>query len=104
MNDRILATYWIETPHSVEHAAEVIAGEQSCGTFVRVPGETSELRARHRAQVERLERCSEPARFAGANTLGPVGIQNGKGRHLFSARKCGNEFADRAFNRGGEPV
>src|SRR5579884_4184943 len=55
MNDRILATYWIETPHSVEHAAEVIAGEQSCGTFVRVPGETSELRARHRAQVERLE-------------------------------------------------
>ena len=32
--DRVLATYLIETPHSLEHAAAVIAGEQSSGTFV----------------------------------------------------------------------
>lgn len=33
----------------------MIAGEQSCGTFVRVPGETSELRGRYRARVESIE-------------------------------------------------
>src|SRR5215210_2146157 len=49
--DRVLATYLIETPHALEHAAAVIAGEQSSGTFVSVPGETSELKERFGAQV-----------------------------------------------------
>ena len=53
--DRVLATYLIETPHSLEHAAAVIAGEQSSGTFVSVPGETSELKERFGAQVLRIE-------------------------------------------------
>ena len=53
--DRVLATYLIETPHSLEHAAAVIAGEQSSGTFVSVPGETSELKERFAAQVLRVE-------------------------------------------------
>jgi ribulose-bisphosphate carboxylase large chain len=52
--DRILATYWIETPFPVERAAEVIAGEQSSGTFVAVPGETPELKQRHGARVEKI--------------------------------------------------
>jgi ribulose-bisphosphate carboxylase large chain len=52
--DRIIATYRIETAHPLEFAAEVMAGEQSCGTFVRVPGETDELRERHAARVERI--------------------------------------------------
>lgn len=52
--DRIRATYRIETPHSPERAAEALAGEQSSGTFVAVPGETEALRARHRARVERV--------------------------------------------------
>lgn len=52
--DRIIATYRIETAHPLEFAATVMAGEQSCGTFVRVPGETDELRAQHGAQVERI--------------------------------------------------
>jgi ribulose-bisphosphate carboxylase large chain len=55
VKDQIRATYLIETPHPAEHAAEIIAGEQSCGTFVRVPGETHELRARHRARVDTVE-------------------------------------------------
>ncbi|HEX5482089.1 MAG TPA: ribulose-bisphosphate carboxylase large subunit family protein [Terriglobia bacterium] len=55
MKDHVAATYLIETPLAVEHAAEVIAGEQSCGTFARVAGETGELRARHRAQVESIK-------------------------------------------------
>lgn len=51
---RIIATYFIETAHSVEYAATVMAGEQSCGTFVRVPGETDELREAHGARIERI--------------------------------------------------
>lgn len=54
-SDSIVATYWIETPIALEKAAEIIAGEQSSGTFVSVPGETSELRLRHRAQVVEIE-------------------------------------------------
>ena len=52
--DRVLASYLIETPHSLEHAATVIAGEQSSGTFVAVPGETIELKERFGARVERI--------------------------------------------------
>ncbi|MBX3435059.1 MAG: ribulose-bisphosphate carboxylase large subunit family protein [Pirellulales bacterium] len=50
----VRATYWIETPHPLEQAVAALAGEQSCGTFVRVPGETDELRRRHLAHVERI--------------------------------------------------
>jgi ribulose-bisphosphate carboxylase large chain len=53
--DRVLATYLIETPHALEHAAAVIAGEQSSGTFVSIPGETSELKERFGAQVVRID-------------------------------------------------
>ena len=53
--DRVLATYLIETPHSLEHAATVIAGEQSSGTFVAVPGETVELKERFGARVEHVQ-------------------------------------------------
>jgi ribulose-bisphosphate carboxylase large chain len=52
--DRIVATYLIETAFPLEQAAEVIAGEQSCGTFVAVPGESAELKQRHGARVERI--------------------------------------------------
>ena len=54
MTSRIYATYHIETAHSLEQAVEIMAGEQSAGTFVRVPGETDELRERHGARVERI--------------------------------------------------
>jgi ribulose-bisphosphate carboxylase large chain len=62
--DRVLATYLIETPHSLERAAAVLAGEQSSGTFVSVPGETNELKERFGAQVlsvEPLESVSTPS-------------------------------------------
>jgi ribulose-bisphosphate carboxylase large chain len=45
------ARYLVESPYPLERTAEVIAGEQSCGTFVALPGETDELRARARARV-----------------------------------------------------
>jgi ribulose-bisphosphate carboxylase large chain len=53
--ERILATYLIETPYAVEQAAAVLAGEQSSGTFVSVPGETDELKTRFAARVEEIE-------------------------------------------------
>jgi ribulose-bisphosphate carboxylase large chain len=55
MTDKVQATYLIETPHSLEHAAMVIAGEQSSGTFVSVPGETDELKERFGAQVLQIK-------------------------------------------------
>lgn len=54
-NDRFEATYLIETPLAPEKVAEVMAGEQSCGTFTRVEGETDELRLRARATVEQID-------------------------------------------------
>ncbi|HEU5072185.1 MAG TPA: hypothetical protein VFV96_17410 [Verrucomicrobiae bacterium] len=52
--ERIFATYRIETPLAVEQAAAVLAGEQSSGTFVEVPGETAELKQRFAARVEKI--------------------------------------------------
>jgi ribulose-bisphosphate carboxylase large chain len=52
--DRILATYHIETAHPLEKAATAMAGEQSSGTFVALPGETDALRERHAARIERI--------------------------------------------------
>jgi len=54
MTDRIHARYWIETAYPLPDAAAIMAGEQSTGTFVRVPGETDELRERHAARVEQI--------------------------------------------------
>jgi ribulose-bisphosphate carboxylase large chain len=56
---RIEADYLIETSMSPDSAAEAMAGEQSSGTFVPVPGETPELKARAAARVESLEIVGE---------------------------------------------
>ncbi len=53
---RIRARYWVETPFPLEAAVDVLAGEQSCGTFTRLPGETDELREASGAVVERITR------------------------------------------------
>lgn len=58
-NSEILATYLIETALPIEQAAETIAGEQSSGTFLAVPGETEELKARARAKVLSIEPLNE---------------------------------------------
>jgi ribulose-bisphosphate carboxylase large chain len=52
MRGRIEADYLLTTAWPPEEAALVMAGEQSSGTFVAVPGETPELRARAAARVE----------------------------------------------------
>src|SRR5262245_49681591 len=63
-NERVLAEYLVETPLSLAQAAESLAGEQSTGTFTRVPGETDELRERFAGRVEsivELEPLSTPS-------------------------------------------
>lgn len=49
--DRIEADYLLETPIDPWRAADIMAGEQSSGTFVAVPGETPELKERAAARV-----------------------------------------------------
>ena len=61
---RIIAEYLLETPAPPEEVAAMMAGEQSSGTFIRVAGETDELRARAAAEVlsvEELEPQSQPS-------------------------------------------
>ncbi len=63
-DSKIRATYRVQTPLPIARAAEVLAGEQSSGTFVAVAGETAALSARHRATVEAirpLDDSSSPA-------------------------------------------
>ncbi|HYP84368.1 ribulose-bisphosphate carboxylase large subunit family protein [Variovorax sp.] len=55
MTERVQATYLVETPLEPAAVAEVMAGEQSCGTFTRVEGETDALRERARAVVESID-------------------------------------------------
>lgn len=49
------ARYFVESSVSSEKVAQVIAGEQSSGTFLALPGETDELKERSRARVTRIE-------------------------------------------------
>ena len=68
--NRITATYEIESPVGIAKAAEVMAGEQSTGTFGKIALETDELRARCAAQIDELTitgtrpRASLPSRFS----------------------------------------
>lgn len=81
MPPSILARYLIETCLPLEQVAETIAGEQSSGTFLPVPGETEELKARSRAKVveiKPLDQVDEPTLRGGRlpkNVSGPVKYQ-----------------------------
>lgn len=59
MSDRITATYLIESPINVAKAAELLASEQSIGSFTRVVGETDALVERFGARVEALRLLEE---------------------------------------------
>lgn len=55
------ARYLVESYEPIEKAAEVIAGEQSCGTFIALPGETADLKERARARVVGIEQLADAA-------------------------------------------
>ncbi|KAA2315049.1 ribulose 1,5-bisphosphate carboxylase [Pseudooceanicola sediminis] len=69
--ERVIAEYLVETPVDVARVAAMMAGEQSSGTFVRVAGETDEVRARSAAEVLSVEVLGE----AGAPTLDSAFLQ-----------------------------
>src|SRR6187401_78514 len=76
-SSRIEADYLLETAFDPHQAAEAMAGEQSSGTFVSVPGETPELKARAAARVEALRLIEDAIAapslpFAGAPKDGPA--------------------------------
>ena len=63
MTSTINATYELETAIAPERAADIIAGEQSSGTFVAIPGEDEALKARAAAtwQITPMnEPCTAP--------------------------------------------
>jgi ribulose-bisphosphate carboxylase large chain len=55
------ARYLVESFEPIEKAAEVIAGEQSSGTFLQLPGETADLKQRSRARVVSVELLEDRA-------------------------------------------
>jgi ribulose-bisphosphate carboxylase large chain len=61
-NGHVLATYLIETPYSLEYAAAVMAGEQSTGTFVSVPGETEALKETYGAKIVAIKELDSAER------------------------------------------
>lgn len=79
---RIEADYLLETPDDPQRTAATIAGEQSSGTFVRVPGETPELLERAAARVEKLEVLD---RFIGQRAL-PTALPTADKEHLVRAK------------------
>jgi ribulose-bisphosphate carboxylase large chain len=58
-SQRIEADYLIETAFDPMDAAQVMAGEQSSGTFIAIPGESAELKARSAARIDHLEQIGE---------------------------------------------
>lgn len=57
--ERITARFEVETRYPLAQAAAALAGEQSSGTFLPVPGETPELLARFGATVEGITDLGE---------------------------------------------
>ena len=49
------ARYLVESTVPADKVAQVIAGEQSSGTFLTLPGETEQLKERSRARVVRID-------------------------------------------------
>ena len=64
MASRVHATYYLDTAVAPERAADIIAGEQSSGTFVPIPGEDEALKARAAASWD-ITPLDEPS--AGPN-------------------------------------
>ena len=88
---RIVAEYLVETPRDLRDAVEAMAGEQSTGTFTRVPGETDELRERFAARlesVELIETRDEPS-LPGSATPSDGIYQFGRARISFPLENIG---------------
>ena len=86
MTERIEADYLIETAFPPADVAASMAGEQSSGTFVAVPGETPELLARAAARVEVLAPEDEVANPSLPDAAFPQGTPGGTPLRWLRAR------------------
>jgi ribulose-bisphosphate carboxylase large chain len=71
-------TYLIESPYPIEEAVESLAGESSTGTFVAVPHETPELKAKYANQllaIRPLESVATPSLMGSRLKGGRVATQ-----------------------------
>jgi ribulose-bisphosphate carboxylase large chain len=84
------ARYFVESSIAPELVAETIAGEQSSGTFMSLPGETDELKERSRARVTRIQ-LLPPAREPSL-------------RSAFVDRRGGSQVFNRAEIEVASPV
>lgn len=88
--DEIVATYLFETPGKLEWAASAIAGEQSTGTFVKIPGETPEIHEQHGARVvELVDLGSEPSPALSHSAPTSTSYQRGRVRIAFPVDNMG---------------
>lgn len=53
--EEFFARFFVESSYPIDRVSEVIAGEQSSGTFLSLPGESDELKERSRARVVSIE-------------------------------------------------
>lgn len=81
--EHVIATYVIETSLPLLRAAEVLAGEQSTGTFVRVERESDDVRRRFAARVESLDEIP----LTGSSPLpGTIGDPSARKRAILRLR------------------
>jgi ribulose-bisphosphate carboxylase large chain len=71
---RIYALYQVETAFPLEDAIAVMAGEQSSGTFLKIPGETPELKERSGARIEWIKPTGSSSHPALPNAAIPEAI------------------------------
>jgi ribulose-bisphosphate carboxylase large chain len=76
----VIATYLVESYLPLEQAAEVIAGEQSTGTFVAVARETAELRERFGARIVSIDELESTDHADLPGALRPAGAIRHGGR------------------------
>lgn len=92
------ARYLVESAEPLAGVAEVIAGEQSSGTFLALPGETAELKERSRARVTSIT-MHEPSQSIGQLDRGGDAR---RGAHLTSfPAEGGLERGDPGAESGG---
>ena len=92
IEQRITSEYLVETPIDLTDAVASMAGEQSTGTFTRVPGETDELRERFAARVESvelIEKRKQPSLPGAALPQENAEYKFGKARISFSVENIG---------------
>lgn len=92
MTGTVVATYDLASYIDLEKAAQVVAGEQSSGTFIAVPGETPELRARHGARVLDITPAAPPAGTPLPGAMRPPGggeLRAGRVRIAFPLENFG---------------